>query len=114
VRRNERNHCGRTWRGVGEAARGEAAGSDNPDDLASLAQGQQSRCGRLDQLLVIERAIGAWDAIEPLVGRAEECRQRREVGFLGNGIAAYQHAICAQTYRSRAMLRAAITRRGRR
>jgi hypothetical protein len=44
---------------IGQPACGAAAGSNNPDQAASLPQRQQSRRGGLNQAVVVERAVGA-------------------------------------------------------
>ena len=90
---------------VGESARREAAGSYDPDEIAPVAQRQQSRRCRLDQPIVVERAVGAGAAVESLIGCAEGIRQCRDIGFLGNGVCTNEHALGADADRSGATLR---------
>jgi len=42
--------------------------------------------GRMEQLVVVERAIGPRDVFEALVGGAERGRKRAEIDFLGDGV----------------------------
>ena len=102
---------------IGQPARRHAARRDDPDEpgaftgcaplaaLTALAQRQQSRRRRRDQRIVVERAIGARDGIEPLVGCAERMRQRREIGLLGDRIGANEHAVRADAERLRPVFR---------
>jgi hypothetical protein len=88
---------------VGKPARGKTARRNDPDQTALVspaAQRQQARRGRIDQLVVVERAVGAGDAVESLVRRAERMRQRREIGFLGYGVGANEHALGADADRA--------------
>lgn len=55
-------------------------------------------------MIVVKRAVGPRDALERLVGRAERCRQHREIGVLGHGVGANQYAVGAKADRSRATL----------
>ena len=78
--------------GIGKSARGEIAGSDDPDQASAVANGQQSgRCG-FDHSIVVKRAIFARDAIETLVRGTKRGRQRRKVGLFGDGVGTDQHA----------------------
>ncbi len=90
---------------IGKSACRQSARSDDPSQPAALAQRQQSRRRGLDQPIVAERAIGARNSVESLVGCAERTRQRREVGLLGNGVGADQHALGANADRCGASLR---------
>ncbi len=90
---------------IGKPARGQSVRRDDPDQPITLAQRQQSRCRGLDQPLVVERAIGARNAVKPFVGCAERLRQRRQIGFLGHGVGADQHALRAGADRARTALR---------
>ncbi len=89
---------------IGKPAGRNAGRSDDPHQSAPLAQWHQPGCGRLHQLIVIERAVGARNFIESLIGAAESARQCRKIGLLGDGVGANQHAIRADADRSRAML----------
>ena len=82
---------------IGEPPRGKALGCDDPDQPAVTAQRQQSCLGSLDQFLIAERAVGARHAVERFVSRAERCRERRKIDFLGEGIRANQHPLGAET-----------------
>jgi hypothetical protein len=88
---------------VGETAGGEGARSNDPDKSAPLAQGEQPRGCRLEQLIVIERAIGAGNAIERIEGGAEGRGKGRQISFLGDGVRANEHAVRADADRSCAM-----------
>jgi hypothetical protein len=105
-------HCRRVaWARIGEPARRHAARRDDPDKAgafavrAASAQRQQSRRRRRDQCVVVERAIGARDGVEPLVGCAERMRQRREIGLLGDRVGANEHAVGADAERLRPAFR---------
>jgi hypothetical protein len=90
---------------IGKPARGQSARRDDPDQPIALAQRQQSCRRGLDQPLVVERAIGARNAVKPFVGCAERVRQRRKIGFLGHGVGADEHTLRAGADRARAALR---------
>ncbi len=90
--------------GIGEPARGIAAGRDDPDQSAPLANRQQSGRCSLQKLIAINQAVIARNFVEPLEGGAERA-QRYQVGFLANSVGANQHPLCADADRFGATFR---------
>ena len=89
---------------IGKPASGDAAGRDDPDQSAPLAERQQSGRRGLHELIVIKRAVVARNFVETLIGGAERVRQRYQVGLLGDGVGANQHALRADADRLGATL----------
>jgi len=80
-------------RNRGKPARRQIAGRNDVDRFASLAHRQQSGGGRLDQLIVIERAIGPCEPAKRIVGRAERGGERGQISFFGDGVGANHYAV---------------------
>ena len=89
---------------IGKPASGATAGCDDPDQSAPLADRQQSGRRSLHELIVINQAVIARNFVETLKGGAERVRQRYQVGFLGHGVGADQHPLCADADRLGASL----------
>ncbi len=87
-----------------DAPRRGGARGDHQAKIAALGKRQHALRRRLDQARVAERAPGARDTAERLVGDAEAVAERAQIGFLIDAAGRDQHPVGAQPQRGRALV----------